>query len=288
MKLPLWRREAILAVVLSLYCLLCSGCGAVSDKPADQELSLVLAGMDGTDGVSFEGAATLLLGGKPVEQTALYYGGKVADHNKVSLYTLLPDENGETKAAAKAGLKKLEQRQTPEAYYTQLEKKDGEWTMLTGAPAANAGNPLPALNPLLQLEELEGNEKKVTKRAGAARGTKELRVELTPGEARKQLSAELEREMLLIRPSGDSKPQEASGKPKKVNETMLALWEQKDEELRQRLEQAEISSVYYLKVDVKRNLPKRLTWTRKVKYPSAAGSDAEETYITKVDFYGFR
>lgn len=94
--------------------------------------------------------------------------------------------------------------------------------------------------------------------------------------------------MLLIRPSGDSKPQEAAGKPKQVNEAMMALWEQKDEELRQRLKQAEISSVYYLKVDVKRNLPKRLTWTRKVNYPSAAGSDAEETYITKVDFYGYR
>ncbi|WP_310832855.1 hypothetical protein [Paenibacillus pedocola] len=267
--------------------LLLSGCGTLNGKPAAQELNLVLAGMDGSDAVSFEGAAALLIGGQPVSESALYYGGKIEDHNKVSLYSLLPDEPGETKAAAQEGLNKLEQsRSAAPAYYTRLEKKDGEWLMQSSSPESGAGNPLTALNPLRQLEELEQLEKQVTEETGSARGSKVLRIKLSPGEAKRQLKAQLEREMQAIRPAAGN-TQDPAGQRTEVTTAMNTLWAQKENELQQKLAEAEITSVYFLKVDTKRNLPKRLTWTRTVSYP-ASGDPAEvETYVTKVDFYGY-
>lgn len=289
MKIYVLPRWTALAFSLAIYTLLCSGCGMLEDKPADQELSLVLAGMDGTDGVSFEGAAGLLVDGQAVAESSLYYGGKVTDHNKVSLYTLLPDKEGGSRAAARSDAKKLGALgTTTAAYYTQLEKKDGEWAMLAATPASAASNPLPALNPLRQLEELEKREKKVTERAKATRGTQQLRIELTPQEAKKQLSEDLQREMEAIRPPGAGKQPKVSGTPQREAEALTALWEQKEAELQQRLEQTEVSSVYFLNMDVRHNLPKSLTWTRKVNYPGNGGSGGEETYVSKVEFYGYR
>lgn len=109
-----------------LALLLLSGCSAAGSKPAVEDLSLALAGMDGKDTVSFEGSAALLIAGKPVPESALYYGGKVQDHTRISLYSLLPDENRETRAAAEQGMKKLgESKAAAPASYTRLEKKTG-------------------------------------------------------------------------------------------------------------------------------------------------------------------
>lgn len=262
----------------------------MQNKTAEEDLSLVLAGMDGSDEVAFEGAAGLLIGGRAIPESALYYGGRIEDHNKVSLHTLLPDEQGQPKAAGESGQQLLEQSHpAAPSYYTRLEKKDGEWAMLSAAPETMESNPLPALNPLQQLEELEDREKQVTEETGAARGTRVLRIELSPAEARKQLAAELEGKMQEIRPAVmNGKSQEGAGEPPEVMEALNALWDQKNTELQQKLEQAEITSVYYLKVDTRYNRPKRLTWTRTVSYPGAQEAEDEEAYVTKVDFYGYR
>lgn len=167
-------------------------------------------------------------------------------------------------------------------------KEDGEWKAQQAAQPLQESNPLEALNPLRQLEELEGLEKTVTEEAGSARGTRVLRIELTPEEARSQLSAELDREMQAIRPVSQGGAGTAAGEPAKELEARTALWEQKQAELQQRLKQASIRTVYYLKVDAKRNLPARLTCNRTTTSPGSAGVVTEETYITQVDFYGYQ
>lgn len=281
-------RTGILSLVLLICLIPASGCGVMNDKPAAESLSLVLAGMDGSDGVSFEGEAALLVGGKTVPESSLYYGGKVADHNKVSLYSLLPD-GSQPDTAAESAPHHLEQGSgNVPVYYTRLVKEDGEWKAQQAAPALQESNPLEALNPLRQLEELEGLQKTVTEEAGSARGTRVLRIELTPEEARSQLSAELEQAMQAIRPDDQGAAGTAAGKPAKEQEARVALWVQKQAELQQRLKQASIRTVYYLKVDPKRNLPARLTWNRTATYPGKTGEVTEETYITRVDFYGYQ
>ncbi|MNC26120.1 hypothetical protein D3C75_742380 [compost metagenome] len=207
----------------------------------------------------------------------------MADHNKVSLYTLLPDGSTPQTAAQAGGNKLKSNSAAAPAYYTRLEKKDGEWTMLSEESASQSDNPLPALNPLRQLEDLEDLEKKVTEEAGAARGTRMLRIELSDTEANRQLAAELERQMEAIRPKEAGKGADA----------LQLLWEQKNNELQQKLKEVSVKTVYYLKVDMKRNLPKSLTFTRRVNYPGTRGlgtaaSAAEEIYLTQVNFYGYR
>lgn len=271
------------SLALLLVCSL-SGCAVMKDKPAAEDLSLVMAGMQGSDGVSFKGAAALLVGGKTLPESTLYYGGKVADHNKINLYSLLPDEPSAA-SASDPGLRQLKQgaRQTP-AYSTQMVKENGKWTLTQTSPGFAGSNPLENLNPLRHLEELERRQKTVTEEAGSARGTRVLRIELTVDEARSQLAAELEQEMQAIRPAAPG----GSGRQAKALEAKTALWEQKRAELQQRLDQAAVRTVYYLKVDPKRNLPERLTWNRTLTYPGKAGTTTEETYITQVDFYDYQ
>ncbi|MEK3904116.1 MULTISPECIES: hypothetical protein [unclassified Paenibacillus] len=275
-------------VLLMLSGLVSSGCTVMKDKPAAEDLNLVMAGMDGTDGVSFEGAAALLIDGKTVPESSLYYGGKVADHNQITLYSLLPD-GGQPAPAAESGPHSLRQGSgDAPVYYTRMVKEDGKWTMKQASPALDGSNPLEALNPLRQLEELEKMGKTVTEEAGSARGTRVLRIELTEAEARRQLSAELAQKMQAIKPAAGEDAAVPADTHAKALAAKSALWEQKQTELQQRLNQADIRTVYYLKVDPKRNLPTRLTSNRTLTYPGKAGATTEEAYITQVDFYGYK
>jgi len=276
-------------LVLTLYCLLCSGCSVIRDKPAKEDLSLALAGMAGSDEVVFEGANMLKRGGTTVPETLFFYGGTLEDHKKVKLYTLLPDKSMTQKTAAD-GVKDLKNSAYAlKPYYSQLEKKEGRWELQTTENSSEEGNPLPALNPLKQLEELESMETSVTEEAGAGRGTSVLRIELTPSEARKQLSAELEKEMQNLRPKVPDSAENNTEADQAVTKALEKLWQKKNNELQQKLKQANVETVYHLTVDKKHNLPRRLTLNRKVSYSGEMMNKSEnETYVSKVDFTGYR
>ncbi|WP_280788663.1 hypothetical protein [Paenibacillus sp. PastF-3] len=250
---------------------------------------MALAGMAGSDEVVFEGANMLTRGGTTVPESLLFYGGTVQDHKKVKLYTLLPDKSTIQKTAA-GGVKDLKSNAyAMKPYYSQLEKKEGRWELQTTENSSEEGNPLPALNPLKQLEELESMEKSVTEEAGAGRGTSVLRIELTPSEARKQLSAELEKEMQNLRPKVSESAENNAEADQAVTEALEKLWQKKNNELQQKLKQANVETVYHLTVDKKHNLPRRLTLNRKVSYSGEMMNKSEnETYVSKVDFTGYR
>jgi hypothetical protein len=259
------------------------------DKPAKEDLSLALAGMAGSDGVVFEGSNRLTRGGTTVPESLLFYGGTVEDHKKVKLYTLLPDKSMSQKTAA-SGVKDLKNSTYAlKPYYSQLEKKEGKWELLNTENASEEGNPLPALNPLKQLEELESMEKNVTEEAGAGRGTSVLRIELTPSEARNQLSAELQKEMENLRPKVPDSAENYSEAEQAVTKALEKLWQKKNNELQQKLKQANVETIYHLTVDKKHNLPRRLTLNRKVSYTGEMMDKSEnESYVSKVDFTGYR
>ncbi|WP_234533177.1 hypothetical protein [Paenibacillus pseudetheri] len=250
---------------------------------------MALAGMAGSDEVVFEGANMLKRGGTTVPESLLFYGGTVEDHKKVKLYTLLPDKSMTQKTAA-YGVKDLKNSAYAlKPYYSQLEKKEGRWELQPTENSSEEGNPLPALNPLKQLEELESMEKSVTEEAGAGRGTSVLRIELTPSEARKQLSAELEKEMQILRPKVPESAENSAEADQAVTKALEKLWQKKNNELQQKLKQANVETVYHLTVDKKHNLPKRLTLNRKVSYSGEMMNKSEnETYVSKVDFTGYR
>jgi hypothetical protein len=281
----LWKR--IISLTLSMYCVFCSGCSMMRDKPAKEDLSLALAGMAGSDAVAFEGSTMLTRGGKTVPDSMLFYGGTVQDHHKVSIHTLLPDKSLTQKTVN--GSKELKSRASAmKSYSSQLEKKEGKWEIQTNDTFPKEGNPLPALNPLQQLEAIMGMEKNVTEEVGAGRGTSVLRIELTPTEARNQLSAELEREMQALRPKARESAENKSEGTEAATKALVDLWQRKNNELQQKLKQAKVEAVYHLTVDKKRNLPKRLTLNRKVSYPGETDKSDIEAYVSQVDFSDYR
>ncbi|WP_410511631.1 hypothetical protein PaeBR_16355 [Paenibacillus sp. BR2-3] len=283
----LFIRNGIVVVTLTLYCALSSGCSLRNEKPAGDDLDLALAGMTGSDGVTFEGATALLRGSDGTPYETLYYGGKVKDHNQVTLYTLLPDSNS-SKAAATGKINKLGSAiPNKQSYYSQLKKIGGQWQPLSQS-FPQEGNPLPRLNPIYQLEELEGMDKTVTEEAGAGRGTRVLRIELSPDEAHAQLAAQLNQEMSALRSFNQTGEESQSSANPQLNKALETYWKKQNTELQRKLDKAHVETVYHLNVDVKRNLPKRLAWTRTINFPGDIQKTRSETYVTQIDFYGYR
>lgn len=280
--------KGLVLMIFTLSCVFNSGCSVIRDKPAKKDLSLVLAGITGSDGVTFKGSTMLTKGGKTVPESMIFYEGTVQDHKKVNLYTLLPDKSSSTKKAANSAKDLKSGITSMKAFHSQLEKKEGEWVALTTEGSSEDGNPLALLNPLKQLEELQSMEANVTEDAGAGRGTNVLRIELTPAEARKQLTAELEKEMQDLRPETPDSAGKITKNDQAVTQALVELWEKKNNELQQKLKQANVETVYHLTVDTKHNLPRKLTLNRKVTYLEAGNKSDNETYVSQVNFSGFR
>ncbi|WP_379133426.1 hypothetical protein [Paenibacillus sp. sgz500958] len=277
-----WVRSLMMMMIICST--LCCGCGTKAGKPAGEYLNLALAGMEGSDGVTFEGAAALLQGNENTPYVSLYYGGNVKEHNKLTLYTLLPD--GSTpETASKAGqIRNLGQTASnAPSYYSQLEKVKGRWQPLGGK--SEEDNPLSHLNPIHQLEELKSLEKKVTEERGAGRGMRNLRIELSPNAAHSQLADQLNQEMSALH--SRNKGLGESGQSG-LDEALEKLWQKRNAELQSRLGQAEVKMVYHLSVDVKRNLPKRLSWTRTITYSGQSTESEGESYVSDVNFYSYR
>jgi hypothetical protein len=288
-------RKSLTVLVLAVCCIVGSSCSEMNDKPALKDLSLALAGMAGSDAVTFEGAAALMREGKKTPELSQYYGGKVEDHNRLSLYTLLPDQ-GTTQTAATKGVKELTGGKPTKAsgQYSKLEKREGKWQELSQVSGNGEDNPLLRLNPLLQLEVLGKVDKTVKEESGAAKGTRVLRIELTPAAARDQLSKELEQEMAALRPvSGGLKAKNGTANESQADRAIEALWEKKNSEMKQKLAKANVKAVYHLTVDKKHNLPRKLDWTRTVSYGEGtsgggAAHKEDETFVVRVNFYGYR
>ncbi|MFD1775361.1 hypothetical protein [Paenibacillus rhizophilus] len=268
-------------VLLALCCGLTGGCGVMDGKPASEMLDLALAGLTGTDGVRFEGQAALLVDGRQMPEGAVYYGGEMNNHNSLRLYTLLPDsaESSETPGV-------LTERSTRTDLYTRLEKRNGGWKVLP-VSEDQTGNPLPGLNPIRQLEELESMSKKVTNEAGAGRGMRLLRIELAPQQAQAQLTAELGAEMKAIR-TASSRAKGVGAMAEADASALETLWLKENGELQRRLRNAKVDTVYHVKVDARRNLPKSMSRQRTITYLSSGGQTRRETYVSRVDFYGYR
>jgi len=276
-------RKWIVFVGLAIF-MVSGGCGQLDEKPAGDYLNLALAGMAGSDGVTFEGATALLRGSEGKPYASINYGGKVTDHSTVTLYSLLPDrESSQTVATPKKASKAADNK----TFYSKIEKKKGQWQVLSESNMLNE-TPLSRLNPLQQLEDLSSLSKQVTEESGAGGGTRTLRIELSPDVAREQLVKQLEQELAILRIQGETQVRaQISGRPE-LKKELDSFWQKKSKELKNRLASAQVKTVYHLKVDSRRNLPKRLAWTRTISYPSDVQKVLSETYVTQIDFYGYR
>ncbi|AIQ12643.1 hypothetical protein [Paenibacillus durus] len=268
-------------VLLAFCCGLAGGCGPENGKTADELLNLALAGMTGTDGVTFEGEAALLVDGRQLPEASLYYGGELINHKSLRIYNLLPDSAKSQELSVD-----LTQQPARPSLYSRLEKSGGEWRELP-LNEYQGGSPLPGLNPIRQLEELKIMKKTVTRETGAGGRVRLLRIELDPQQAHDQLAAELKTEMNALRAASTS---ENSPVDRTVSGVSLleTLWKRENGELQRRLRDAKVATVYHLEVDARRNLPKSLSRQRTITFLSSDGRTRRETLVSRVDFYGYR
>ncbi|AKG34503.1 hypothetical protein [Paenibacillus durus] len=269
-------------VLLALCCCgLAGGCGRENGKTAGELLDLALAGMTGTDGVTFEGETALRVDGRQLPEASIYYGGELINHKSLRIYKLLPDS---AKSQELPG--DLTQQAAGPNLYSRLEKSGGQWRVVP-LNEDQGGSPLPGLNPIRQLEELKTMNKTVTREAGAGGKVRLLRIELDPRQAHDQLAAELEAEMSALRTSSASEKSPVARTAAGVS-ALERLWEQEDGELQRRLRDAKVATVYHLEVDAMRNLPKSLSRQRTITFLSSDGRTRRETFVSRVDFYGYR
>lgn len=292
------ERTRLLAVWIAAALAL-GGCGAAGAERAGQSLALAAAGIAGKDELHFEGEAKLWLAGEEHTGSRMYYGGEMAGHKRVLMYTLVPDggddeprvqtaaeaqTEGETKGSRQENASGWKTEGVGAGTVARLSRTDGNWRV-AGLSGADAPYPLQRLNPLQQLERLERMEsagRSVKEGKAPAAGQTLLRIELSSEAARDELRRELVAEMEALR-GGDGETVRLYAMPDGA-----ALWQEARAELDRRLERSRVSAVYELIVDAKRNLPRRLSFRRTISESLPAGDVREEAFMSRVDFYGYR
>jgi len=270
-----------LAVVFALV-LPVAACQIGEDKTAKEWFDLTYAGLAGHEHLTFQGNAVLARGKQEKIEDSFAYIGELNDHHELNMRTVIPSGQGQKKLQT-AGL------QTDQGLEAKLRWQGGTW-MIASSDANAFTRGIARLNPLDQLEDIRRSSKKnISLEKGAARGTKVLRIELDPQEAKQQLKAKLDGEMKGIRTDWTSKLNQVSSKHSSVIETEVKnLWENGNKQLEQMLERADAKVVYYLTVNRKTGLPTRLVSETRLSYPNPLGFDGHEVLYTDNQFSEFK
>ncbi|HEY4391466.1 MAG TPA: hypothetical protein VGN02_08985, partial [Paenibacillus sp.] len=238
---------------------------------------LSYAGLAGHEQLTFQGNAVLARGKQEKIEDSFAYVGELNDHHELSMRTVLPNGQGNKLQTAEVQIK--------QGLEAKLRWQGGTWKIASSnATALTRG--IARLNPLDQLEDIRRVSKKnVSLEKGAARGTKVLRIELDPQEAKQQLKAKLDGEMEGIRSDWSGKLNQVNSKHSSEIETEVKnLWVNGDKQLEQMLERADAKVIYYLTVNRKTGLPTRLVSETRLSYPNPLGFDEYEVLYTDNQF----
>lgn len=143
------------------------------------------------------------------------------------------------------------------------------------------------LNPLELLEYLGNSEKTVTQELGAARGTKVLRIELSPEAAAEMAYGSLDEQMKVLAERIERKGDPLYNDNPKVRKQLKTVWERDYKEMRNRLQKADALSVSHLTINKKNHLPAKLTMERKLSFIDSHGKTRTETLLSEVTFTGY-
>ncbi|WP_068616725.1 hypothetical protein [Paenibacillus tuaregi] len=265
-----------------LTCALLGACEISGPKTAQDWFEVTWAGLAGSDTMNFQGRASLLRDNQIQEEGNIAFSGQLQNHQMLTLKAE-PSQAGRGHNLAMAGLGKGAELAT-------FQLKGRKWVMLdrTERSASPLPRTLNRINPLAQLEEIHDTKAKTIRlESGAARGTKVLRIELAPDEAKALLRRQLTEEMdnvladWKLRAAGLalSRP-ELDALTRQVEDT----WSKGRKEMTHKLDIAQVSSVYHLTIDNKSGLPKRLTSSSTVTYPANSGVNKPEVYMADCHF----
>ncbi|WP_188539404.1 hypothetical protein [Paenibacillus segetis] len=269
-----------------IFILCCLGsmvaCSIGEAKTPEEWFEFTWSGLAGRDALSFQGNASLVRQDKPLMEENISYYGQLKNHHELEMVTILPrlNEVGTWKTAGN--------KQTNDEIQSKLLWKGGAWTI-----SANQGEVLSKgmtrLNPLDQLETIRKMNKKITTESGAARGTKVLRIELDPSEAKEMIKEKLTAEMQVLRNDYENKIAKMEPELRnKVEPEINNLWTSGNEQLAKILKQTDAKVIYHLTIGRRNGLPQRLTSESELIYLSPAGLQQREVLLTDNRFSSYQ
>ncbi|WP_435925015.1 hypothetical protein [Paenibacillus sp. DYY-L-2] len=274
-----WIRPICFLFIL----LLLPACGRTDSRNAEDWFALTWSGLAGCDSLSFRGNAAIYRGQSQLEET-VNYSGQLSDHHQLTMRAVRSSTdsgvgNGGVQAAAEGKRK---------AYQTELKWNGSAWGLKTDHyDALELG--MARINPLDQLEEIRSTSKSITSEKAAARGTRVLRIELDPKEAKDRLSSKLTEEMNAVKRGWKGRLSSVpADRRQNVERELEAKWKLGMEQLAAMLEQADAKAVYHLSINRNTGLPTRLTSETSLNYVGPNGSRENEVLYTDNRFENFR
>lgn len=271
-----------------IFVLFCIGsmvaCSIREAKTPEEWFEFTWSGLAGRDALSFRGNASLVREDKPTMEENISYYGQLNNHHELEMVTILPRgiEGGTWKTA---GTKKTNEIQS------KLLWKEGAWTIssISSNQGDVLGQGMTRLNPLDQLETIRKLNKKITTESGAAGGTKVLRIELEPSDAKEMIKNKLTTEMQALR--NDVEDKFATMEPElrsKVEPEINEIWTSGNEQLVNMLSEMDARVIYHLTIGRRNGLPQRLTSESELTYISSTGLQQREVLLTDNRFISYQ
>ncbi|WP_143813041.1 hypothetical protein [Paenibacillus sp. XY044] len=269
------KKMVLPALLLLSLCGGLTGCGMFQDSKSPEEwFSQTITGLAGKDSFSFIGQAAVRAQDQGQAQN-FAYTGRLTGHDQLTMESVIP-----TQEAVNA--KGLQARGITgkTVKVTNFRRQDGGWVRLSSEADPEDTSPsLTRFNPLQQLDGIHDLPKNIKVESSGARGTKVLRIELESSSAKSFLAKQLESEMEGLRKQPGYTRAQSREKQK-----LQSLWSQGDKQLRQMLNDAQVSTVYHLTINRKSGFPVRLTSESAIDYINLNGAKTRESMVNDVSF----
>lgn len=259
--------------------LMMAGC-QTERETAEEYFNRALAGLAGVDDLTFKGEAAVRNDDSGIYKQAVVFEGQLQNHKLLTLTTSHPTGKIPKTATYSA------EGMNMDGLKGKMKRENGKWRALTTG-YSNA-DWMVRLNPLEQLEYIGKSDKTVTEGYGAARGTRVLRIQLTPEASRRMTEEALKAQMEKLRSRIAEKGDILYAPNGKARKRLLDVWERENREMNGMLEQSEATAVYHLTVDKTSHLPKKLTSERVLEFTDPSGRQRMETLITEIHFSGYK
>ncbi|OIA98847.1 hypothetical protein AK95_16885 [Paenibacillus sp. LC231] len=271
------RSRSVIGMVLFVFCL--TGCAWQEQLSAEESFNRALSGLSGVDNFSFRGEAAIRTGENGPFQQSLAFEGNLQHHTDL---TLSSRDKGTTIQKDKVSADSVYKS---DGLTVALKRKEGKWSTLSSEHAEEMW--ITRLNPLELLEYIGKSEKTVTQELGAARGTKVLRIELSPEAAANMVYGSLDEQMKALAARIERKGDPLYSADPKVRKRLKAVWERDYNEMKNMLSKADAVSVSHVTINKKKQLPTKLTMERTLFFVDEQGRTRTETLLSDVTFTGY-
>lgn len=274
------RRAVYRGICICIAVSLLASCGLGETKTAEEWFDFTWSGLAGIDSLKFKGQAAVTRGESWTLDEQLGYRGVLKDHGSLSMQSTLPSADKHQKEGQIEAASTLQDQ-------IQFSWNGKTWSVQDGQESGLTAG-LSRFNPLEQIESIRRAAKTITEERGAARGTRVLRIQLSPDAAKQTLSQQLIKEMEAVQTDWRSRLQSLPEKGRSEASSALEReWSTGRLQLDHMLDTCKAETVYYLTISRSTGLPERMTSETRLVYRNARGIEEQEAMLTDSKFdYG--